>query len=80
LILNSMPCCFKSSLNQLCFLNFYGDEYEIQFVKFILENSPYLEEIKIHCSRRLSADMEKLDDILDQLEDVCLESCVIKFW
>lgn len=79
LILNSVPCCFKSSLSRLSFLNFYGNEYEIQFVTFILKNAPYLEEINIHCSRRLSADMEKLDDARNQLEDVCLESCAIKF-
>ena len=80
MILNSVPCCFKSSLNRLCFLNFYGNEYEIQFVKFILKNAPYLGDIKIHCSRHLLADNEKVDDIWNQLDDVGgPESCVIDF-
>lgn len=79
LILNSVPCCFNSSLNRLCFSNFYGNEYEIQFVTFILKNAPYLRKIDIHCSRRLIADIEKLDDVCNQFEDVCLESCVVMF-
>lgn len=79
LMLNSVPCCFKSSLSRLCILNFYGTEYEIQYVTFIIENAPYLGEIKIHCSRHLSADTEKMNDVWNQLEDLCLEGCVIKF-
>ncbi|XP_058733719.1 F-box protein At4g22280-like [Vicia villosa] len=78
-ILNSLPCCFNTSLSSLCFLYFYGDEYEIKFVKFILENAPHLVEMNIHCSRHLLADTEKVTAIRDQLEDVGLESCVIKF-
>ncbi|XP_058730471.1 F-box/LRR-repeat protein At4g14103-like isoform X4 [Vicia villosa] len=77
--LNSVPCCFKSSLSRLCLLNFYGNEYEIQFLTFILQNAPYLVEIKIHCSRQLFADTEKLTNVCNQLEDVGLESCFIKF-
>ncbi|GAU44449.1 hypothetical protein TSUD_93030 [Trifolium subterraneum] len=79
LILNSVPYCFKSSLNRLSILHFYGHEYEIQFVTFILNNSPYLGEIEIHCSRHFSADTEKLTDVWNQLEDVGLERCVIEF-
>lgn len=78
--LNSVPCCFKSSLNQLFFSNFYGNDYEIQYVKFILKNSPYLGEINIHCSRHLTADMEKMADVRNQFKDLGLESCVIKFF
>jgi hypothetical protein len=44
------------------------------------KNSPYLGEIKIHCSRHLTADIEKLNDVRNQLEDLGLESCVIKLW
>ncbi|KAK2458218.1 hypothetical protein QL285_005403 [Trifolium repens] len=78
-ILNSVPYCFKSSLNRLSILNFYGDDYEIQFLKFILNSSPFLGDIEIHCSRYLSADMEKMTNVWNQLEDVDVETCVIKF-
>ncbi|XP_058730473.1 F-box/LRR-repeat protein At3g58900-like isoform X6 [Vicia villosa] len=77
--LNSVPCCFKSSLSCLSFLNFYGNECEIQFLTFILKNAPYLVEINIHCSRHLFADMEKLTNVKTQLENVGPESCFIKF-
>ncbi|XP_024636441.1 putative F-box protein At1g58310 [Medicago truncatula] len=77
LMLNSVPCCFKSSLNRLCIFNFYGDEYEIKFLTFMLKNCQYLGDIKIHSSRHLTADAEKLDDVRNQLEDLGPESCVI---
>jgi hypothetical protein len=67
LMLNSVAYCFKYSLNQLCFLHFNGDEYEIQFLMFILNNSPHLREIKIHCSRHFTTDKEKMTDVWNQL-------------
>ncbi|KAK2394955.1 F-box/LRR-repeat protein [Trifolium repens] len=41
-LLNSLPCCLKSSLNQLCVLYFSGDEDEIEFVRLFLKNGPLL--------------------------------------
>ncbi|XP_058730483.1 F-box/LRR-repeat protein At4g14103-like [Vicia villosa] len=80
LILNSVPRCFESSLNRLHFLNFYGNEYEIQFVTSILKNAPYLLEVDIHCSRHLLADVDQMNDVWSQLEDVAPESCVVQFF
>jgi hypothetical protein len=79
LMLNSVPCCFKYSLNQLSILYFNGDEHEIQFIMFILINSPHLGEVKIHCSRHLSADKEKMTNVWNRLEDAGAKRCVVKF-
>jgi hypothetical protein len=79
LMLNSVPYCFKYSLNQLCFSYFNGDEHAIKFIMFILNNSPHLEEVKIYCSRLLLADKEKMTDVWNRLEDACAERCVNKF-
>ncbi|GAU44448.1 hypothetical protein TSUD_93020 [Trifolium subterraneum] len=49
----------------------------------ILRKTPNLEVLTIpgviHCSRHFSSAMEKLTDVCNQLEDVGLERCVIKF-
>lgn len=79
LILNLVPSCVKSSLKLLTISYFNGDEYEIRFVKFFLENATVLAEIRLVCSRHLSADFKKLDDVRNQLQHVGLISCVLKF-
>jgi hypothetical protein len=46
---------------------------------FILNNSPHLREIKIHCSRHFTTDKEKMTDVWNQLEDAGAERCGIKY-
>jgi hypothetical protein len=78
-LLNSLPCCLKSSLNQLCVLYFSGDEDEIEFVRLFLKNAPFLGEIQLFCAGSLLDNMEeKVADIQDQLRFVGSEACVIK--
>ncbi|KAK2448672.1 F-box/RNI superfamily protein [Trifolium repens] len=81
LLLNSLPCCLKSSLNQLCVLYFSGDEDEIEFVRLFLKNAPFLGEIQLFCAGSLLDNMEeKVADIQDQLRFVGSEACVIKLF
>ncbi|KAK2434539.1 FBD-associated F-box protein [Trifolium repens] len=76
---NSLPCSLKSSLNQLCILYFYGDEDEIEFVRLVLKNAPFLGEIQLFCCSYLLANVEKVAYIRDELQSVGPEACVIKF-
>jgi hypothetical protein len=76
---NSLPFCLKSSLNQLCILDFFGDEDEIEFVELFLKNAPFLGEIQLFCCSYLLANVEKVAYIRDELQSVGPEACVIKF-
>jgi hypothetical protein len=78
-ILNPLPCCLKSSLNQLCILYFFGDEDEIEFVRLFLQNAPFLGEIQLFCWGYLFANVEKVAYIRDELQSVGPGACVIKF-
>ncbi|XP_057453423.1 F-box/LRR-repeat protein At4g14103-like [Lotus japonicus] len=78
-ILNSVPFCFKYSLKLFSISHFRGVEAEIQLLKFLLENATVLAEIRIFCSKILSADLKKQAEISNQLQLVGLGSCVIKF-
>ncbi|XP_057457949.1 uncharacterized protein LOC130748721 [Lotus japonicus] len=78
-ILNSVPSCFKYSLKLFSISHFRGVEAEIQLLKFLLENATVLAEIRIFCSKILSADLKKQAEISNQLQPVGLGSCVIKF-
>ncbi|XP_004505455.1 F-box/LRR-repeat protein At3g26922-like [Cicer arietinum] len=80
LFLNSVPWCFKISLNILCILNFRGDEYEIQFVRFFLNNATFLREIQLFCSRYLLADSKKAEDVRKKLQHDSQGNCVFKFY
>ncbi|CAL5212875.1 unnamed protein product [Lathyrus oleraceus] len=77
-IMNSVPWCFKTCLNLFCFSNFDGDEAELQFLKFILENAPFLKNIYIYGSNNLQADLKKQTDIYDRLESMGLQNWIIK--
>ncbi|XP_057439838.1 F-box/LRR-repeat protein At4g14103-like [Lotus japonicus] len=79
-ILNSVPSCFKNSLKLFSISNFDGGEAEIQLLKFLLENATVLSEIRIFCSKILSADLKKQAEISNQLQPVGLGSCVIKLY
>ncbi|XP_057458374.1 F-box/LRR-repeat protein At4g14103-like isoform X2 [Lotus japonicus] len=76
--LNSVPCCFKYSLKLFSISNFDGSEADIQLLRFLLENARVLGEIRIFCSKTLSADLKKQAEI-SRLQLVGLGSCVIKF-
>lgn len=73
-IMNSVPLCFKTCLNLFCFSNFDGDEAEIQFLKFILENAPNLINIHIYGSYNLLADLKKQTDICNRMKSMGLEN------
>ncbi|KAK2434541.1 F-box/LRR-repeat protein [Trifolium repens] len=77
---NSLPFCLKSSLNQLCILDFFGDEDEIEFVELFLKNAPFLGEIQLFCCSYLLANVEKVAYIRDELQSVGPGACVIKFF
>ncbi|XP_057452370.1 F-box/LRR-repeat protein At4g14103-like [Lotus japonicus] len=70
-ILNSVPSCFKYSLKLFSISNFDGGEAEIQLLKFLLENATVLAEIRIFCSKTLSADLKKQAEIGNQLQLAC---------
>ncbi|GAU51146.1 hypothetical protein TSUD_411930 [Trifolium subterraneum] len=79
-LLNSLPCCLKSSLNRLCILNYLGEDVEIEFVRLFLKNAAFLREIRLFCGRSLLANVEKVANIQDQLQSVRPGACVIEFF
>ncbi|XP_045788788.1 putative F-box/FBD/LRR-repeat protein At1g66290 isoform X2 [Trifolium pratense] len=68
-LLNSLPCCLKSSLKRLHILYFFGDEDEIEFVMLFLKNASFFREIQL-------TNVEKVADIQDQLQSVGLGTYV----
>ncbi|GLT67351.1 hypothetical protein SLA2020_396660 [Shorea laevis] len=80
-ILNSIPQCFISSLKRLDIAAFDGTATDVHFLKYLLENATLLQKMSIFCTEKLSANLEKQEEIKNELELFCADttSCVIEF-
>ncbi|RHN55341.1 putative FBD domain-containing protein [Medicago truncatula] len=77
--INSVPCCFKSSLKFLWISDFNGYKYEVQMISLLVEKFTILEEMKISFSGFLSDCLEEETAVKNQLQSLCHGKFAIEF-
>ncbi|XVF03941.1 hypothetical protein REPUB_Repub05bG0036900 [Reevesia pubescens] len=81
LMLETVPHCLQSYLKRFIIFNVDGSTEDVWLLKHIYENAPFLKRFVIDCSPVLTKDLEKQEEIRQQLQQLCggAAGCSIKF-
>ncbi|XP_022747274.1 uncharacterized protein LOC111297013 isoform X1 [Durio zibethinus] len=70
MIIDIVPACFWSCLKSVLIFNAGGVAAGLCFLKYLFGNAPVLERLSVGCTLELSKDLDKQEEIRNQLQQL----------